>query len=57
VDGVAAPILYSGTTPGLVGLNQVNLQIPAGTRTASNIPVILRSGAKQSQTVTIAVAP
>lgn len=57
VDGVAAPILFSGTTPGLVGLNQVNLQIPAGTRTASNIPVILRSGAKQSQTVTIAVAP
>jgi uncharacterized protein (TIGR03437 family) len=57
VDGVFADVLFSGSTPGLVGLNQINLRIPQSTRSASNIPVVLSSGGKQSNTVTIAVAP
>jgi uncharacterized protein (TIGR03437 family) len=57
VDGLPAQVLFSGTTPGLVGLNQINFRIPASTRTANNIPVVLSSGAKQSNSVTIPVAP
>jgi len=30
VAGIAAPIQFSGLAPGFVGLNQVNIQIPAG---------------------------
>jgi uncharacterized protein (TIGR03437 family) len=57
VDGMLAEVLFSGSTPGLVGLNQVNVQIPASTRSAPDIAVVLRSGVKQSNTVTIAVSP
>jgi uncharacterized protein (TIGR03437 family) len=57
VDGVPATVLFSGTTPGLVGLNQINLRVPASTRAANNIPVVVTIGGKQSNTVTIAVAP
>jgi uncharacterized protein (TIGR03437 family) len=57
VDGVTAQVLFSGTTPGLVGLNQINFRIPAGTRTANNIPVVVTIGGKQSNSVTIAVSP
>jgi uncharacterized protein (TIGR03437 family) len=57
VDNVPANVSFSGSTPGLVGLNQVNFQIPASTRSAPDIPVVLRTGVKQSNSVTIAVAP
>ncbi|MBI3667132.1 MAG: hypothetical protein HY236_13075 [Acidobacteria bacterium] len=57
VDGVSAVLNFSGVAPGFVGLNQVNLHIPPGTRTASNIPVTLTLGGKDANPVTIAVAP
>ncbi|HEY7680935.1 MAG TPA: hypothetical protein VIC04_10510 [Terriglobia bacterium] len=57
VDGAAATVLFSGSTPGLVGLNQINFTVPASTRTANNIPVVVTIGGKQANTVTIAVAP
>lgn len=57
VAGVQAIVEFSGTAPGFVGLNQVNVRIPPGTRTASNIPVVLTIGGKQSNTVTIPVVP
>jgi uncharacterized protein (TIGR03437 family) len=57
IDGTQAEVLFSGTTPGLVGLNQVNVRVPAGTRAGSNIPVLLYVAGKQSNEVTIAVAP
>jgi uncharacterized protein (TIGR03437 family) len=57
VDAVSAQVLFSGTTPGLVGLNQINFRIPLSTRSAANIPVVLRSGGKQSNSVTIPVSP
>ena len=57
VDGVAATVEFSGTAPGFVGLNQVNVRIPGNTRTAASIPVVLRIGGKQSNTVSIPVAP
>jgi uncharacterized protein (TIGR03437 family) len=57
VDGASAEILFSGAAPGFVGLNQINLRIPPNTRTAANIPVVLTIGGKQSNAVTIPVAP
>ena len=56
IDGNPADVQFSGAAPGFVGLNQVNVKIPAGTRSATDIPVAITIGEKQSNTVTIAVA-
>ncbi len=56
VDGNSATVMFSGAAPGFVGLYQVNLQIPASTRAAPDIPVVLTIGGKVSNTVTIPVA-
>jgi uncharacterized protein (TIGR03437 family) len=55
IDGKTADVQFAGAAPGFVGLNQVNVKIPAGTRAAPDIPVALTIGEKQSNTVTIAV--
>ena len=57
IDGASAEILFSGAAPGFVGLNQINLRIPPNTRTGPGIPVVLSIGGKQSNAVTIPVAP
>ncbi len=56
IDGAPATLQFSGIAPGFVGLDQVNVQIPAGTRTANDIPVVVTVGGSQSNTVTIAVS-
>ena len=56
IDGVSGVVEFSGMAPGFVGLNQVNVQVPFGTRSADDIPVVLTIGGKQSNTVTMAVA-
>jgi uncharacterized protein (TIGR03437 family) len=56
IDGNDAIVEFSGVAPGFVGLDQVNVQVPAGTRTANDIPVLLTIGGLQSNTVTIAVS-
>ena len=56
IDNANASVQFSGMAPGFVGLYQVNVQVPAGTRTASDIPVVLTIGGKPSNTVTIAVS-
>lgn len=57
IDGAAATVEFSGTAPGFVGLNQINVRIPANARQSSTIPVVLTIGGKQSNSVTIPVAP
>ena len=57
IDGIPGEVQFSGTAPGFVGLNQINIQIPPNTRPAPNIPVVLSIGGKQSNSVTIAVSP
>ena len=57
IDGAQAEVQFSGAAPGVVGLNQINLRIPPGTRSAANIPVVLSIGGKQGNPVTIPVAP
>jgi uncharacterized protein (TIGR03437 family) len=60
IGGVNAPVVFSGLTPTLVALYQVNVQVPAGAPTGDAVPLVLtvtnRDGtAAQSNTVTVAV--
>jgi uncharacterized protein (TIGR03437 family) len=56
IDGIPGVLVFSGAAPGYTGLYQINVQIPASTRSASDIPVVLSIGGKQSNSVTIAVS-
>lgn len=61
IGGVNAPVVFSGLTPTLAALDQVNVQVPAGVQTGSAVPLVLtvtdpNTGASwQSSTVPIAV--
>jgi uncharacterized protein (TIGR03437 family) len=61
IGGVDAPVVFAGLTPTLVGLYQVDAQVPAGAPVGDSIPVIVSvtdpaTGAvSQSNMVTIAV--
>ena len=57
IDGVPAILFFSGGAPGYVGLNQINVRIPANTRAVPDIPLVLTIGGKQSNSVTIPVGP
>jgi uncharacterized protein (TIGR03437 family) len=54
IGGARAEVLYSGLTPGLVGLYQLNVLVPQGV-TGSALPVQIQSGGRSSNVVTIAV--
>jgi uncharacterized protein (TIGR03437 family) len=55
IGGVAGTVLYSGLAPNLVGLYQVNVQLPLNAPAGPAVPVILEIGGVISNTVTIAV--
>ena len=55
IGGIAAPVSFSGLTPGTVGLYQVNVQVPTGMNSGGAVPLILTIGGVVSNTVTIAV--
>ena len=57
IDGIAAELQYWGLSGCCVGLNQINMKIPAATRTGNDVPLLLTIGGKQANPVTIAVAP
>jgi len=48
-------VIFSGLAPGVAGLYQINVTIPAGVTPGNAVPVILTVGNVQSNTVTIAV--
>ena len=48
-------VLFSGLTPGLVGLLQINLRIPAGVPTGDAIALTVRFGGVESKPVRISV--
>lgn len=55
IGGVAANVSYSGLAPGLVGLYQVNVLVPASVTPGNSVPVFISAGIVKSNTVTIAV--
>jgi uncharacterized protein (TIGR03437 family) len=55
IGGVRANMLFSGLSPGSVGLYQVNAIVPAGTATGSAVPVVISIGGVNSNSVTIAI--
>jgi uncharacterized protein (TIGR03437 family) len=54
LNGIVIPTLYAGTTPGLVGLNQFNLVLPANI-TAGTYPLTITRGSVTSNSVTITI--
>jgi uncharacterized protein (TIGR03437 family) len=55
IGGVVAALNYYGLAPGLVGLYQVNAQVPMNISPGNAVPVIVSVGNVTSNTVTIAV--
>jgi len=61
IGGVDAPVLFSGLTPSLVGLYQVNVQVPAAVPVGDAVPLVLTvidpvtGQSVQSNTVTLAI--
>jgi uncharacterized protein (TIGR03437 family) len=56
IGGVAAPApSFYGLTPGLAGLYQVNVAVPAGIATGDAVPVVLSVAGQSSPAVTMAV--
>ncbi len=55
IGGLQASVLYSGLAPGLAGLYQLNIQVPAGAQ-PGNLPVQVLLNGTSSNTATLAVA-
>jgi uncharacterized protein (TIGR03437 family) len=55
VEGLDCPVSYAGTAPGYVGLDQINCQIPANATPNTSAPVVVTSGNRTSNTVTLAI--
>lgn len=55
IGGVPATVLYSGLTPGFVGLWQLNVTIPANAPTGNAIPLIITLDGHSSNTSTVAI--
>jgi uncharacterized protein (TIGR03437 family) len=53
IGGQAVTVLYAGRAPGFVGLNQLNILLPAGIASGTHTVIISRNGVV-SNTVTIA---
>lgn len=54
IGGVNATVVFSGLTPGFVGLYQVNISVPTGIAPGASTPLVLSIGGQSSPPVTIA---
>lgn len=57
IGGVAAEVLYSGLAPGLVGVYQVNVRVSQEVAPGARVAVVVQLGGRESNTVTMAIAP
>jgi len=55
LNGTELPVQFSGLTPGYFGLYQVNLTVPSGMAPGLSLPLTLKVGGQQSNTVQIAL--
>jgi uncharacterized protein (TIGR03437 family) len=55
LDGTELPTFFAGLTPGYFGLYQVNVSIPADTPPGLTVPLTLKVGSQQSNTVQVAL--
>lgn len=55
IDGVAAEVTFSGLSSCCVGLNQINVRVPASARSGNAVPVALTISGRQSNSVTMAI--
>ena len=56
IGGVPATVEFSGLAPGFVGVDQVNVQVPATAPSGAQVPVIIRTAnGSVSNTVTVAI--
>jgi len=55
IGGVGAQVTFAGLSPGYVGLYQVNAQVPSGSTTGGQVPVVITLGGVTSNVVTMAV--
>ncbi len=44
LGGVALPVLYAGLTPGLVGVDQINVSVPSWVPTGMSVPLRIMQG-------------
>jgi len=54
IDGITAQVDFSGLAGCCVGLNQINVEVPSGVRSGTNVPVIVSVGTQASNTVNMA---
>ncbi len=55
IGGIPAHVVFSGLTPGLVGLYQINVLVPASAPIGSAVPVAISVNGAPSNVVTMAV--
>jgi len=55
IGGQPAAVQFAGLTPGLVGLYQVNVQIPSGVAPGSSVPLVISQDGVPSNTVTLGI--
>ncbi len=57
VGGHAAEVLFSGLTPGFVGLNQLNIRVPLDAPEGFNVPLQITAGTVTTQVLLARVLP
>ena len=55
IGGVPTNPLFAGLTPGLIGVYQINVQVPAGTPVGDSVPLIVSVAGKPAATVSVVV--
>ena len=55
LNGTELTTSYAGLAPGFIGLYQVNVTVPASTPPGSSIPLTLKVGGQQSNSVVVAL--
>jgi uncharacterized protein (TIGR03437 family) len=55
IGGAASTVAFSGLTPGLVGVYQINAVVPTGVTTGDQVPVVINISGQVSPAATIAV--